>query len=199
MHVHLIFNFFQEPDVHALQIALFFQQLYKILPESSKHTTPWVVCGDFNMHPDFPVYEMLRNGKLYAESIEKLNPVKWKHPDLTRQNEIVNYDSIVLRKHKKSLTHPFRDAKSAYKSVLGNEPTFTHYECSEDFAKELGSKFLIDTLDYIWYSSKSLQVNAVLEMVKEGLIKPYCACPNEVFPSDHLSLKAFLQFPERTI
>lgn len=35
-------------------------------------------------------------------------------------------------------------------------------------------------------------------MVKESLIKPYFACPNEVFPSDHLSLKAFLQFPEKT-
>lgn len=88
VNVHLIFNFFQEPDVHALQLALFFQQLHKILPESLKHTTPWVVCGDFNMHPNFPVYEMLRNGKLHAESIEMLNPVKWKHPDLTRQNEV---------------------------------------------------------------------------------------------------------------
>ncbi|CAB4002495.1 Hypothetical predicted protein, partial [Paramuricea clavata] len=110
---------------------------------------------------------------------------------------IVNYDSVVLRKHKKSLTHPFKGSKSAYKSVLGSEPTFTHYECNEDFPKMLGSEFMRDTLDYIWYSSDCLQVNGALEMVNEDLIKPHHACPNHVFPSDHLSLKACFQFPEK--
>ena len=62
----------------------------------------------------------------------------------------------------------------------------------------LGDDLLKDTLDYIWYSSDSLQVNAVLEMVDEDLIEPYHACPNQVFPSDHLSLKAYFRFPERT-
>ena len=40
------------------------------------------------MHPDFPVYEMLRNGKLSVENAEKLNPAKWKYPELTKQNEV---------------------------------------------------------------------------------------------------------------
>ena len=88
VNVHLIFNFFREPDVHALQIALFFQQLHKILPQSSKHTSPWIVCGDFNMHADFPVYEMLRHGKLFIDSVEKLNPAKWKYPEFVKQNEV---------------------------------------------------------------------------------------------------------------
>ena len=40
------------------------------------------------MHPDFPVYEMVRNGKMSIESVEKLNPAQWKHPELTKQNEV---------------------------------------------------------------------------------------------------------------
>ena len=88
VNVHLIFKHFREPDVHALQTALFFQQLYKMLPPSAKHSSPWIVGGDFNMHPDFPVYEMVRNGKMSVESVEKLNPAKWKHPEMTKQNEV---------------------------------------------------------------------------------------------------------------
>jgi mRNA deadenylase 3'-5' endonuclease subunit Ccr4 len=48
----------------------------------------------------------------------------------------------------------------------------------------------------MWYSSENLHVNGVLEMVNEELITPHHACPNRVFPSDHLSLKACFQFPE---
>ena len=40
------------------------------------------------MHPDFPVYEMVRNGKMSIESVDKLNPAQWKHPELTKQNEV---------------------------------------------------------------------------------------------------------------
>ena len=40
------------------------------------------------MHPNLPVYEMLKNGKLSVESVEKLNPAKWKYPELTKQKEV---------------------------------------------------------------------------------------------------------------
>ena len=62
------------------------------------------------------------------------------------------------------------------------------------FPELFGFDIMKDTLDYIWYSSDILQVNAVLEMVEEEVIMPLKACPNEFFPSDHLSLKAYFQF-----
>ena len=40
------------------------------------------------MHSNFPVYEMLRNGKLSVEGVERLNPAKWKYPELTKQKEV---------------------------------------------------------------------------------------------------------------
>ena len=43
--------------------------------------------------------------------------------------QIVNYDSVVLRKHKKSLTHPFKCSRSAYKSVLVISMSFLHQSC----------------------------------------------------------------------
>lgn len=177
-----------------MQAALFFQQLHTILPPCSKNTTPWIVCGDFNMRPNFPCYELVGNGKLSDESCQKLSPAKCKYPQLTEHKEVKIYDSIVLQNYKKNLSHPFETSKSAYKSVLGNEPVFTHYECDELFPELFGFDIMKDTLDYIWYSSNTLQANAVLEMVKEEVIKPFKACPNKFFPSDHLSLKACFQF-----
>ena len=40
------------------------------------------------MHPNFPVYEMVKNGKLPVESAEKLNPAKWKYTQRTKQHEV---------------------------------------------------------------------------------------------------------------
>ena len=76
----------------------------------------------------------------------------------------------------------------------GSEPKFTHYECDDVFPEVFGFDMMKDTLDYIWFSSDLLQANAVLEMVDEEVIKPYWACPNKYFPSDHLALKACFQF-----
>ena len=55
------------------------------------------------------------------------------------------------------------------------------------------------TLDYIWFSSDTMNVTAVLETVGESAITPYVGLPNKAFPSDHLSLKAYFQFKESTV
>lgn len=196
VNVHLIFNFWREPDVHAMQAASFFQQLYKVLPLSEKHSTPWIVCGDFNMRPHFPVYELLKNGQLSEKSLEKLKPGKYQYPSLTLNKEVTEGNGIVYEHLKEDFVHPFKYANSAYKAVLGAEPTFTHYECDDVFPKVFGFEKMIDTLDYIWFSSELLQANAVLEMVDEELIEPLKACPNRYFPSDHLPLKAHFQFTD---
>ncbi|XP_071495606.1 uncharacterized protein [Diadema antillarum] len=52
----------------------------------------------------------------------------------------------------------------------------------------------VRTLDYIWYSSDTLCCLGVQEVVDQELIKPFWACPNQVFPSDHLLMKASFSF-----
>lgn len=50
------------------------------------------------------------------------------------------------------------------------------------------------TLDYIWFDSLNLEATAALETVTPSVITPYTGLPNEFFPSDHLSLKAYFKF-----
>ncbi|XP_063964250.1 uncharacterized protein LOC129275081 isoform X1 [Lytechinus pictus] len=52
----------------------------------------------------------------------------------------------------------------------------------------------IKTLDYIWYSSEKLRCLGVEEVVGKEVIAPYWACPNQIFPSDHLLVKARFVF-----
>ena len=85
----------------------------------------------------------------------------------------------------------FFSLSSFYK---GSEPPLSHYEMDKHFPQVFGFDIMKGTLDYIWYSSDTLQVNAVLEPVKEEVIKPLIACPNKYFPSDHLSIKACFGF-----
>lgn len=88
VNVHLVFGDWKEPDVNAMQAALFFQQLHDILPPYSKHNTPWIVCGDFNVRPNFPAYELVRNGRLSPESMQRLSPAKCKYPQMTENNKV---------------------------------------------------------------------------------------------------------------
>lgn len=58
------------------------------------------------------------------------------------------------------------------------------------------SRFAFDgvvrAVDYIWYSSVSLDALGVLKVVEPDLIA--AGVPSSVFPSDHVSLKAQLAF-----
>ena len=40
----------------------------------------------------------------------------------------------------------------------------------------------------------NLEATAALETVTPAAIEPYTGLPNEFFPSDHLSLKAYFKF-----
>ena len=73
-----------------MQVAIFFQQLYEVLPQSARHSTGWIVCGDFNMKPHFPAYELVKNGEISENSFEKLKPGKYKYPSLVECEEVIS-------------------------------------------------------------------------------------------------------------
>jgi len=50
----------------------------------------------------------------------------------------------------------------------------------------------VQAVDYIWFSSVSLDVLGVLKVVDPQLIEP--GLPTDVFPSDHVSIKAGFAF-----
>ena len=73
------------------------------------------------------------------------------------------------------MAHPF-SLKSAYSQ---EELSFTNY--TPNFT---------DVIDYIWYSTGSLQVQGVLGDVDGDYMQRVPGFPNEHFPSDHLALRA---------
>jgi len=50
----------------------------------------------------------------------------------------------------------------------------------------------VQAVDYIWFSSVSLDVLGVLKVVEPQLIE--AGVPSDVFPSDHVSVKASFAF-----
>ena len=75
-------------------------------------------------------------------------------------------------------------AKVYWFGLQGKEPEISNHEGNGDFW----------SLDYIWFSSDSLQPLSVLSVAPKSDIDPYGGLPNESFPSDHLSLKATFRF-----
>ena len=74
------------------------------------------------------------------------------------------------------MAHPFK-LKSAYNGT--QELSFTNYTPN-----------FVGVIDYIWYSTNSLQVCQLLGNVDEEYLRKVPGFPNHHFPSDHLALKA---------
>lgn len=65
----------------------------------------------------------------------------------------------------------------------GKEPKLTSYHTSMKAA-----------VDYVFFSSNCLDNVGVLALPPEGAITQTGGIPNEIFPSDHVSIKAVFSF-----
>ncbi|KAL4781428.1 Endonuclease/exonuclease/phosphatase [Aspergillus varians] len=90
------------------------------------------------------------------------------HPDLEKRM----YGNL----SRVGMTHPFK-LKSAYSTI--GELSFTNY--TPDFK---------DILDYIWYTSNTVHVSALLGDVDKEYLQRVPGFPNYHFPSDHIALFA---------
>lgn len=81
------------------------------------------------------------------------------------------------------MAHPFK-LESAYKTP--EQISFTNY--TPNFT---------GVLDYIWYSTNSLQVEGLLGNIDDDYLRKVPGFPNHFFPSDHLSLKADFSVKQR--
>ncbi|KAI4217140.1 MAG: hypothetical protein LQ351_000449 [Letrouitia transgressa] len=101
--------------------------------------------------------------------------VSGKHADLAHRG----YGNFT----RDGMNHPF-SLKSAYSGA--EELSFTNY--TPNFA---------GVVDYIWYSTNSLQVRGLLGNVDPTYLKKVPGFPNYHFPSDHLALRAEFGFKSR--
>ncbi len=85
----------------------------------------------------------------------------------------------------------FRTSSQVKRNKI-KDSTCTNYSNFE--GKYRGTEIFIGTLDYFWYSSDTLYCNGILKMVDECDVSRFHSAPNEVFPSDHMIMKAQFQF-----
>ncbi|RDY07175.1 Carbon catabolite repressor protein 4-like 2 [Mucuna pruriens] len=165
-------------DVKLWQVHTLLKGLEKIAASAD---IPMLVCGDFNSVPGSAPHALLAMGKV--------DPL---HPDLA-------VDPLnILRPHSK-LVHqlPLVSAYSSFARTAGlgfeqhtqrldnttNEPLFTN--ATRDF---------IGSLDYIFYTADSLNVESLLELLDEESLRKGIALPSPEWSSDHIALLAEFHF-----
>ncbi|EQL00969.1 hypothetical protein G6O67_005053 [Ophiocordyceps sinensis] len=122
---------------------------------------PLLVCGDFNSTEDSSVYELMSMGRVPPDHLELSS---YQYGSFTRDG----------------IEHPF-SLRDAYAHIKGtaDELPFTNY--TPGFA---------DVIDYIWYSTNSLEVVDLLGPPDAGYLKRMSAFPNWHFPADHIQIMA---------
>lgn len=128
---------------------------------TSSTQIPLLFCGDFNSLRGSGVYDLLANGSLEKDNADFMGN---KYGNFTRDG----------------IQHPF-SLRSAYSHLNGtpNELPFTNY-----------TPGFVGVIDYIWYSSNSLEATKLLGPVNSEYLDRVPAFPTWHFPSDHLSLAA---------
>ncbi|KAK6197652.1 hypothetical protein LQW54_010697 [Pestalotiopsis sp. IQ-011] len=129
---------------------------------------PLLVCGDYNSIDDSSVYELLDRGRVAPD-----------HADLVGHS----YGNFT----RDGISHPF-SLRSAYAHVR-NTPdnlTFTNYVPTFN-----------GVIDYIWYSTNSLEATELLGPPDYNYLKRVPGFPNYHFPSDHIQIMADFVFKPR--
>jgi len=122
---------------------------------------PLLVCGDYNSTNDSSVYELLSMGRVAPT-----------HSDFGNHQ----YGTFT----RDGVEHPF-SMRSAYVHLNGtpDELSFTNYV--PNFA---------EVIDYIWYSTNTLEVVELLGPPDKIHLKRVPGFPNYHFPADHIQIAA---------
>lgn len=131
---------------------------------TSNTQIPLIIGGDFNSTTDSAVYELISQGTLRPD-----------HPELgNRQYGNFTRDGI---------QHPF-SLRSSYASLDGTPEALPFTNYTPDFQ---------EVIDFIWYSTNTLEVVSLLGPVDSEYMKRVPGMPSYHFPSDHLPLVSEFQ------
>ncbi|KAK4211041.1 Endonuclease/exonuclease/phosphatase [Rhypophila decipiens] len=122
---------------------------------------PLIVCGDYNSTIDSSVYDLLQKGRVPPD-----------HSDFGEHT----YGNFT----KNGIEHPF-NMRSAYYHLAGSphELAFTNY-----------TPGFQGVIDYIWYSTNTLEVVSLLGPPDQEHLRRVPGFPNYHFPADHIQLVA---------
>ncbi|KAH8652559.1 glucose-repressible alcohol dehydrogenase transcriptional effector [Xylariales sp. PMI_506] len=129
---------------------------------------PLLVCGDYNSVYDSAVYELLDKGRVAPD-----------HPDLVGHS----YGNFT----RDGISHPF-SLRSVYAHVRNtpDDLAFTNY--TPTFRR---------VIDYIWYSTNTLEAVELLGPPDYEYLKRVPGFPSYHFPSDHIQVMADFVFKAR--
>ncbi|KAK7993462.1 glucose-repressible alcohol dehydrogenase transcriptional effector [Apiospora arundinis] len=129
---------------------------------------PLLICGDYNSTYGSSVYDLLDKGRVPPD-----------HPDLVGHS----YGNFT----RDGISHPF-SLRSAYAHVhkTADDLSFTNYTSTYQGA-----------IDYIWYSTNSLEAIELLGPPDYQFLKRVPGFPNYHFPSDHIQIMADFVFKAR--
>ena len=84
-----MFGSWKQPDMQALQISLFLQKLHEFITSLQENSpVPWIISGDFNTYPYFPLYDIISTGNVSNDGLERLNPNKYKYPQVVEKSGV---------------------------------------------------------------------------------------------------------------
>jgi CCR4-NOT transcription complex subunit 6 len=129
---------------------------------------PLLVCGDYNSTYDSSVYDLLSQGRVPPD-----------HSDF-KGHQYGNFT-------REGIEHPF-SMRSAYNHLIGTpeELPFTNYVPT-----------FKGVIDYIWYSTNTLEVVELLGPPDRQHLKRVPGFPNYHFPADHIQIMAELVIKAR--
>ncbi|KAL4233560.1 hypothetical protein ACF0H5_008240 [Mactra antiquata] len=173
-NVHIQWGQMKVPDAQCVQIA---SAVKEIVSNADGDVFPHIICGDFNSPPMSPGYLVARDG--YPSGDETINI-------------LMQIENLQLPEGKKAslvnslwpaFQHTSSSLRSAYSEAQGVEPDVSSF-----------NRVMCHCVDYIFYSSMSLDNVGVLQLASKEKITETGGIPNCYFPSDHVSIKAVLSF-----
>ncbi|KAG7125108.1 Glucose-repressible alcohol dehydrogenase transcriptional effector like protein [Verticillium longisporum] len=122
---------------------------------------PLLVCGDFNSTFDSSVYELLAQGRVSPDHKELAS---FQYGNFTRDG----------------IEHPF-SLRDAYAPTHGTPDQLPYTNYTPGFT---------DVIDYLWFSTNTLEVVDLLGPPDAEYLKRVPAFPHWHFPSDHMQIMA---------
>ncbi|WAR08712.1 CCR4-like protein [Mya arenaria] len=173
-NVHINWGEMKAPDAQCVQVA---SAVKEIVSKCGGDSFPHIICGDFNSPPLSPGYLVARDGYPSGdETINRLMQIEGLEMPDGKKASLVNSLWPAFQ-------HTSSSLKSAYLEAQGSEPEITSY-----------NRVMCECVDYIFYSSASLDNVGVLQVAPRASIVATGGTPNKWFPSDHVSIKATLAF-----
>lgn len=122
---------------------------------------PFIICGDFNSTTDSSVVDLMSKGRVPPDHEELIDH---------------HYGSFT----RDGIEHPF-SLRDAYAPLAGTADEFAFTNYTPGFA---------EVIDYIWYSTNSLEVVELLGAPELSELKRIPAFPTWWYPADHIQLLA---------